>query len=378
MTLRVAIIDGPMYSGLYETFADHDVEIVVRADHPTLNRRVATMLAAGERIDVISTHSKYVPSQRAWLRELDVEVETSALAPRAMELCCFAGVQYCVPRNIDVRVLWANRRLVDLDEVSRPEDPARPEDAADRLTAVPTTWPGLAGSGLSFGFPGRESGLFGTFFEVVTALGGTIFDDALRPSLDSDVALDAIECLRVIASNSPDALSGWHYDDVDAALGTGQVALAAAWPGAATALRRSSAGPDLRPFPYLGGARGVRSYAGCHAWAIPTTCGDVDGAEALINELCGYGAQSLDARSGSVCAHVEAFADAEVVDDVDARRRTITAATIADGMITYPPMERFPEIEAAGWSAIRAVLVGECAVADAASAMQAAAEQVLR
>ena len=29
------------------------------------------MLAAGERIDVLATHSKYAPSQAQWLRPLD-------------------------------------------------------------------------------------------------------------------------------------------------------------------------------------------------------------------------------------------------------------------------------------------------------------------
>ena len=59
-----------MYDGLYGFLPD-DVEVVVHADHPTLNRAVAAMLAAGERIDLLATHSKYAPSQAAWLRPLD-------------------------------------------------------------------------------------------------------------------------------------------------------------------------------------------------------------------------------------------------------------------------------------------------------------------
>ena len=37
MTLRVALVGGPMYDDLYDRLPD-DVEIVVHADHPTLNR----------------------------------------------------------------------------------------------------------------------------------------------------------------------------------------------------------------------------------------------------------------------------------------------------------------------------------------------------
>ena len=56
MTLRVALVGGPMYDDLYARLADasdHDVEIVVHADHPTLNREVAERLDAGERLDVL-------------------------------------------------------------------------------------------------------------------------------------------------------------------------------------------------------------------------------------------------------------------------------------------------------------------------------------
>lgn len=362
MTLCVALVDGPMYEGLYSIFTEFDVNVVARADHPTLNRVVAQMLEVGERIDVLSTHSKYAPSQRRWLRPLNDVINVDGLADRAVALCQFQGVQYCVPRNIDVRVLWANRLLIDIGQGQ----------------VVPTTWPELAASGLSFGFPGRESGLFGTLFEIVTSLGGAMFDDELRPVLDTPVTRDAIECLRAIGSHAPPDLPSWHYDDVDRALGDGLVTLAAAWPGATANLRASRAASDLRPFPYLGGVKGVRSYAGCHAWAIPVTSGDPVGAAALVNSLSQYAAQALDARSGSVCAHVQAFADAEVVDGIDAQRRAITAATIADGMITYPPMERFPEVEDAGWSAVREVLTGTLSVRDAARAMQSAAEAVLR
>ena len=56
-----------MYDSLYAPFID-DVDVVVHADHPTLNRAAAQMLAAGERIDVLSTHGKYAPSPRARAR----------------------------------------------------------------------------------------------------------------------------------------------------------------------------------------------------------------------------------------------------------------------------------------------------------------------
>ncbi len=358
--LRVALVGGPMYDGLYRLLDGTHVEVVVHADHPTLNRRVAELLAAGQRIDVLSTHSKYAPSQARWLRPLDGLLDPAvpaALAPRAVDLCRFEGALLCLPRNIDVRVLWADR-----DQVGEP---------------VPATWDELVASGLSFGFPGRESGLFGTFFELVAVHGGRLFDDDRRPTLATARAEAAVAMLVELARRAPAELPGWHYDDVDAALGAGRVALAAAWPGATAALRDSARGPALEPHPYLAGPLGVRSYAGCHAWAIPTTCGDLDGAVALVTQLCGAAAGSLEAASGAVCAHVGAFAAVEPVDELDARRLAVTRDTIGSGMVTYPPLEGFPAVEDAGWGAIQRALRRACTPAEAVEAMQRAAERVL-
>src|SRR5262249_30338241 len=140
VTLRVALVGGPMYDGLYRMLDGLDIEVAVHADHPTLNRAVAERLARGERIDVLSTHSKYAPSPAGWLRPLDdlLAPSLAALAPAAVERCRFRGRLWSVPRNIDVRVLWANRRLLG-------------------GRAVPDTWEVLRAADLSFGFPGRES-----------------------------------------------------------------------------------------------------------------------------------------------------------------------------------------------------------------------------
>ena len=46
-------------------------------------------------------------------------------------------------------------------------------------------------------------------------------------------------------------------------------------------------------------------------------------------------------------------------------------------MITYPALERFPEVEDAGWQSINAALRGELTPRDAVDATQRAAERVL-
>ena len=136
---------------------------------------------------------------------------------------------------------------------------------------------------------------------------------------------------------------------------------------ARSATRRS----PLEPHPYVGGV----SYAGVHSWAIPTTCGDLGGALELVTKLTRVEAGRIDASGGTVPANEKAFASVEPRDAIDARRLEITRATIANAMITYPALERFPEVEDAGWQAINAALRGELTPDEAVHATQAAAER---
>jgi multiple sugar transport system substrate-binding protein len=317
------------------------------------------MLAAGERIDLCATHSKYAPSQSQWLRPLDDLVDPGVVEPLArpaVDLCRFEGAQRCLPRLIDVRVLWAR---------------------TDRVATVPGTWGALVESDVVFGFPGRESGLFGCFFELVVGRGGELFDAQLCPTMATPEAVDAIETLCCLARRAPPDLVDWHYDQVDAALLDGRVDAAAAWPGAWGPIRASALADRLAPHLYPAGAARRVSYAGCHAWGIPHTCDDLDGAVALLHRLLGPELQAIDAAGGNMCAHRDALGHVTPKNEVDRQRLEITRRTIDEAMITYPPLARFPEIEDAGWAAIRDALRGRQSPAAAALAIQAAAEQVL-
>jgi multiple sugar transport system substrate-binding protein len=358
--LRVALVGGPMYDPMYALLEGRDVEIVVHADHPTLNRRVAEMLGRGERLDLISTHAKYAPSQARWLRPLDDLVDPALLgqlAPRAVALCRFGGALLCLPRNVDVRVLWINAAL---------------------CTTPPDTWAEVLASGASFAFPGRESGLFGTFFELVVGEGGRLFDDDGRPTLATPEAERAIATLVALAGNAPRDLVDWHYDQVDAALLDGRVAMAAAWPGGYGPIRRSAHYGSLAPHPYPAGPRGRFTYSGAHAWAIPRTCAEPVRALELLHALAGVEAARLELANGGVPAHAVTFATTEPIDEKDARRLTLTRDAIEHQMITYPPHAEFPAVEDAGWHAIRDALRGACTPADATRRIQHDAEQALR
>jgi len=357
MTLRVALVGGPMYDHLYRVLADEDVEIVLHADHPTMNRGVAEVLSRGESLDMISTHSKYAPSQSEWLLPLDDLVDTSELAPLAVDLCRPEAQLLCVPRLIDVRIMWWRR---------------------DRFETPPDTWTSLLDSSMVFGFPGRESGLFGTFFELVVGLGGRLFDDAGGVAIASPAAVEAVEILAELAARLPSDLPEWHYDQVDRALLEGRTDASGVWPGGWGPIRSSSLADVLEPALYPAGPTRRVSYAGCHAWAIPRTCQDPQRSAELVTKLVGHTYSTVDARGGNVCAHVGAFESVPPENSIDARRLAFTAETIRTAMITYPPHERFPEVEDWGWTMINDVLCSRRSAGDAVRSIHDRAVEAFR
>jgi len=84
-----------MYDPLYNRLGEVEeregtkVETVVPT-HPDLNERIEEEFGSGRAsYDLISTHTKYAPSQRRWLTPLDEDLELSEIenfTPRTLEL----------------------------------------------------------------------------------------------------------------------------------------------------------------------------------------------------------------------------------------------------------------------------------------------------
>src|SRR5918994_2699443 len=169
-TVRALLVGGPMYDPLYDAIPAFErasgftVDLVNRLPHPELNAYVRGAFDGGDAdIDLLSTHTKYAPSQAQWLSPLDslLDAETTGdLLSRPLELSKVDGALLQVPRNLDVRLLHYRKDLVE-----RP--PATWTELADVASAV--TRPANNGDGPTYGFlyPGRDSGLFGTFYELL-------------------------------------------------------------------------------------------------------------------------------------------------------------------------------------------------------------------
>ena len=387
MIVRVALVGGPMYDPLYETIPDFEhqtgyrVEVVAQLPHPELNGFVKRALESGSpRIDLLSTHTKYAPSQAEWLSPLDgvlpADLEEDLL-PRPRELSRIGGRLLQLPRNLDVRLLHYRRDLF--------EDP-REQDAfvriAGRPLRVPETWtelaevasfftrPGLYG----FLFPGRDSGLFGTFYEMLVGAGGELFDDALRPAFDSSAGIWAAGLIADLHHHrrvTPRDLSGWHYDDVSAAFRSGGAAMVCDWPGSyhlyqdpATCAVAAHVGLALVP---VGPAGIEAAYAGCHSFAIPRAAGNRKGAAALLHWLTSFDAQLGEARRGAIPCRASALArvrEEAAADPLQTHRWELLAAA-EETMIIPPRFAAYPDCEDAIWRAIQEAMEGTTSPAEA-------------
>ena len=117
--LHIALVSGPAYDPLYTSLplfteiTGIKVSVDFRGDHPAINHHLAGLDHVP--YDLVSTHTKYAPSQLNFLAPLDGVAPEEALSdfmPLLLELARVNGSLYGIPRNIDVRLLHYRKDLV--------------------------------------------------------------------------------------------------------------------------------------------------------------------------------------------------------------------------------------------------------------------------
>jgi multiple sugar transport system substrate-binding protein len=142
--VRAALVGGPMYDPLYESIPDFErqsglkVEVVCRLPHPELNAYVKQTFESDDAdVDLLSTHTKYAPSQAQWLSPLEDAIpagDVADLLARPAELSRIDGRLLQIPRNLDVRLLHYRRDLFEDTAANRfREDLGAPVACAGNL-----------------------------------------------------------------------------------------------------------------------------------------------------------------------------------------------------------------------------------------------------
>jgi len=365
--VRAALIAGSMYEPLYSSLEEFSavhhvsVEIGYRGDHPALNAHLAS--SANPDYDLVSTHTKYAPSQAHFLAPLQTLLRREELAdfyPNVLELATVDGVLLGIPRNIDVRLLHYRTDLMD----EPPQSWDALFDAAHKLTSGKDFY--------GFAFPGQESGLFGTFFELVEAAGARLFPENGIPDIVNDGGRWALGFLRRMYASGvvPPQIIDWHYDEVHRAFREGHVAMIGDWP----AYYRAHLDPaqsrvrdrfSLSAYP-LGPSGASKTYGGSHTFALTHRgASNIDAIE-LLRFLTAPERQLEEASRGSVPVRRSVMQQVlQAASERELDRWHTLELVISHSVLIPPKIKCYPEIEDVLWRTLQNAIVGAISVDEA-------------
>jgi len=378
--LQVALISGPAYDPLYECLSRFteatgiDVNVAFRGDHPTLNHHLATL--AKVPYDLVSTHTKYAPSQLQFLAPLNELIEPASLtdfAPMLLELARVDESLYSMPRNIDVRLLHYRSDLIN----SPPATWDELLDLARKQNAPPDCY--------GFLFPGRESGLFGTFYELAEMAGARLFPHDLVPDIENEGGRWALQFLRAcyVEGLTPPELPEWHYDKVHECFRGGHAAMVGDWPGYYSLYRDAKISAvhnrlGLSAYPFGPAGRSL-SYGGGHTFGL--TKNGVNKGEALdlLLYLTAPEQQLREARQGCVPVRRSVMKQMQgEADEANRARLAMLERVIAEHVLIPPKFARYPEVEEVLWRTVQRAFLGEIEIDDALNSMTQQISQIVR
>lgn len=370
--LDVALISGLAYDPLYECLAEftertgNQVNVIFRGDHPALNHHLAALKEVP--YDLVSTHTKYAPSQLGFLAPLDGLVEGAIVedfAPLLLEMASLGDSLYGLPRNIDVRLLHYRRDLIN----SPPTTWDELLELAREVNSPPDHY--------GFVFPGCESGLFGTFFELAEMAGASLFPETLVPDIENEGGRWALGLLQKFYAEGlvPPEITEWHFDKVHECFRSGHAAMVGDWPGyyslyrdAAISQVHDRLGLSLYP---VGLAGKSLAYGGAHTFALTKRGVNKPEALKLLLHLTANEQQLLEARNG--CVPVRRSVMQQMQQEADAAslaRLRMLEKVIAEHILIPPKLARYPEIEDVLWRSVQWAMIGEMPVDDALSFMR--------
>jgi len=357
----VALIAGSMYEPLYGSLEEFSairhvaIDVGYRGDHPALNAHLAS--TPDPAYDLISTHTKYAPSQAHFLAPLQTLISREELAdfyPKVLELATVDGELLGLPRNIDVRLLHYRTDLMD--------EPPQTWNALFEIAQKLTNAPGFYG----FAFPGMESGLFGTFFELVESAGAHLFPENRIPDIVNDGGRWSLGLLRRMYMSKivPQQIVDWHYDEVHRSFREGRVAMIGDWPAYYRAHldpAQSRVHDRFSTAIYPVGPPGVsKSYGGSHTFALTRRGAANPDAVELLRFLTAPERQLKEASRGSVPVRRSVMQQVRETASEKELERWRTLESVIDTSVLIPPkLKCYPEIEAVLWHTVQRAIVGK-------------------
>ncbi|GJJ75088.1 hypothetical protein EMPS_07446 [Entomortierella parvispora] len=430
-TLKIAVVGGPQYDRLYERLpffeqeTGHKVEIIFQGPHPALNDYLSKTFKDYDKgsqtavpdLDLCSTHIKYAPSQAHFLQELgsdQISVEDQdTFLPSALEASKVHGRLLQLPRMVDTRVLFYRIDVFETLGLKAPETWQDLAVAASHIRKASILVPPDAGTGVTqeilegYVFPGKLSGLFGTFYELAMMemeSGEALFGEDDRPIFDEGVVIRVLEYLKGLVETSavPEGIESFYFDEVSNLFAEGKCGMVADWPSYYGEMKRkllssssSKTGPPkIGVMRYPCGRNSKRSaYSGMHSFAIPKSCRHPEAALMLLKFLIRDDQQWLEASSSGSFPTKKAVlqrlldtttpVQAKEVEgeaawrQLDAERLKCLCATVESDMAMFPHLKVYPELEDGLFPMIQDAMMGRISVEEAAAQMRAEAERIV-
>ena len=386
--LHLALIGGAQYDGLlemlpkFEEQTGYKLYVDVCLPHVELNERMAQDLGTEHgRYDLISTHTKYSPSQAEHLMPFDEFMspkELSDYVPRVLDLCRITGKLMQLPRNLDARLLFYRADLISAPQTWD-------EALAQMVKHKQDNFYGFA-------FPGRHSGLFGTFYEMLGMAGGDLFDEDLKPIFNSEAgewALDFLYRLHTVEQiTPPDLTENWYYDEISERFRRGDVLMIGEWPGFYGQYQKRETCQVFDQFDvtvYPAGPAGLRrSYAGGHSFAIPRAAHDPEGGLALAKYLTSPEVQWYESSVGghtpvrhSVFEKMKSDLSVPGAAARDTKRMTALEETITHYAMIPPKFAKYPFVEDILWAGVQEAITGNQSPKESLLLMERKVQEIL-
>ena len=296
-----------------------------------------------------------------------------------------------LPRNIDVKLVYYRLDLF--------EDPAERKNFKSKFgydLKPPETWlqlkdiaeffarpPELYG----FVFPGRYSGLFGHFFELLAMAGGTLVDENLKPQFVSEAGEWALGCLRelyFVDKSCPEEVPDWHYDEVAQCFRDGKAAMTTDWPGSFATYNDPAVSQVADKFAvniYPVGPSGERwVYAGGFSYAVPKSCRDREGALALMRFLLSDQMQYEEAKRGAIPVKKSAakrIREEARPGSMEEGRLLMLEQTVSESLLIPPKFVKYPLVEDALWQSLQDGFTGRISTKEALQKAAGEIQQLL-
>ncbi len=395
VTLQAKLIGGQQYEALYSRIADWEaatgakVEVISKKSHFEIDKEIKSDMAAGTTDWCVgSNHSSFAPQYIGLYQDLEpllADADIDAYVPAIIGASKVGGELIMLPRaQFDVSALYYQKSLFeDADNQAKfkekygydlkpAETWAEVSDQA-KFFADPPNFYGTQ-------FAGKDEGLSGRFYEMLIAEGGAMFDEAVKPSFNSEAGVRALNWfVDMYASGAvPKGTTSYLWDELGAGFASGNVAINLDWPGWAGYFNDPEAskvannvGVVVQPK----GSAGIRTgWSGHHGFSVTSDCANPDAAASLVWFLTNEDSQKHESAGGSLPTRTAVWEHVINTADSDYRKEVLaTFSEAAQHAFPVPSIAEWIEASNVLFPELQAAIVGE---KTAQEALDDAAEEI--